>query len=180
MPGAIEKVIMSKRKYSFWFMPAGPAERKFSRLIVQLAEHYSSPIFPPHVTLIGSIDADEEEIVGKAQELAALIHPFSLQLTAIASTDAYYRALFVKADPSTALLAAYQQSRRLFPGGQKLDYMPHLSLLYGNFSVETKKEMVKRIGESFTETFKVDTLYLYLTDGAVGAWQRIRAFSLTI
>ncbi len=56
--------------------------------------------------------------------------------------------------------------------------MPHLSLLYGDFSVETKKEIIKKTGESFTDEFEADTLHLYLTEGAASNWQRMRAFPL--
>lgn len=169
---------MAIRKYSLWFMPTEAVERKFSQLIVQLAEHHSSPTFPPHVTLIGSIEAHEEEVISKTQELASLIHPFPIQLTTIAYTDSYYRALFVKVDHSTEILTTYQQARKLFSSHQKTGYMPHLSLLYGIFPIEIKKEIIKEIGETFTNTFEADTLYLYLTEGAASDWQGIRAFSL--
>lgn len=169
---------MARRKYSFWFMPTGAVAQRFSQLIVQLAKHYASPTFPPHVTLIGSIEAHEKEIISQAQELASLIHPFPIQLTTIAYTDSYYRALFVKVKHSQEVLVAYKQARTLFPSNQKPGYMPHLSLLYGDFSVETKKEIIKKTGEGFTDEFEADTLYLYLTEGAANDWQRIRAFPL--
>lgn len=41
-------------------------------------------------------------------------------------------------------LAAYQQAKKLFLDNQKTGYRPHLSLLYGDFSVETKKEIIKK------------------------------------
>lgn len=169
---------MVKRKYSFWFMPTGTEEQRFSQLIAQLAKDYSSPMFPPHVTLVGSIEAFEEKIIGQAQELASLIHPFSMQLTSIAYTDTYYRALFVKVEPSIKVLAAYEQATKLFPGDQETGYMPHLSLLYGDFPVSTKKEMIKKTGEEFTDSFEIDTLHLYLTEGAVSDWRRIKALPL--
>ena len=169
---------MPTRKYSFWFMPTETVGQKFSQIIVQLAEHYSSPTFPPHVTLLGSIEAHQEEIISKAQELASRLHPIPFQLTTIAFTNSYYRALLVKVELSTELLVAFQQAKRLFPSSQKTGYMPHLSLLYGDFSTETKKEIIKEIGENFTDTFEADTLYLYLTEGAASDWQRIRAFPL--
>jgi 2'-5' RNA ligase len=169
---------MARQKYSLWFMPTGPVERKFSQLIVQLAEHYSSPKFPPHVTLIGSIEAQEKELDSRVQELASLIHSFPIQLTNIDYTDYYYRALFVRIEHSEEVLTAYQQAKKVFPSNQATDYMPHLSLLYGDFSVETKKEIIKEIGENFTDEFEVDTLYLYLTEGAASGWQKIRAYPL--
>jgi hypothetical protein len=78
---------MAKQKYSLWFLPTGAVGQKFSQLIVQLAEHDSSPTFPPHVTLIGNREAHEVEIISKTQELASLIHSFPIQLTIIAYTD---------------------------------------------------------------------------------------------
>lgn len=117
-------------------------------------------------------------MISKTQELASLIHPLPIQLTTIAYTDSYYRALFVKVDHSAEIFTAYQQAKKLFPSHQKIGYVPHLSLLYGNFSIETKKEIIKEIGETFANTFEADTLYLYLTEGAASDWQRIRAFSL--
>ena len=169
---------MSLLKYSLWLMPAGATEQKFSQLISQLAQRYSSPTFLPHVTLIGSIEAQEEEILTKAQELASLLHPYPLQLTNVDYTDFYYRALFVRVEASAEVLSAYQQARKLFPSAQKTDYMPHLSLLYGDFSVETKKEIIQKIGDHFTDTFEATILYLYLTEGAVSDWQKISAFPL--
>jgi len=169
---------MAKHKYSLWFMPAGTVAQRFSQIIVQLAKDHASPIFSPHVTLLGSIEASQEEVINRTQELAALLRPFLVPLTTITFTDAYYRALFVKAGHSTEALAAYELARKLFPGDQQTAYMPHLSLLYGDFSVAIKQEIIKEIGENFPDAFEANTLYLYLTEGAAHNWQSIRAFPL--
>ncbi|GHO41965.1 2'-5' RNA ligase family protein [Ktedonospora formicarum] len=169
---------MSLQKYSLWLMPAGATAQKFSELITQLAQRYSSPQFPPHVTLIGSIEAQEDEIVPKAKELASLLHPYHLQLANVDYTDLYYRTLVVRIEASEEVMSAYQRAKSLFPNVTKPEYMPHLSLLYGDFSVETKKEIISMIGESFTDTFEATTLYLYRTQGPVSDWQRIGAFPL--
>jgi 2'-5' RNA ligase len=169
---------MATHNYSFWFMPKGPIAKKYSQVIAQLAKQYASPIFPPHVTLIGSIEAQEEEAIGRTQELASLIQPFPIRLTTLAYTDAYYRALFVKVDPSPAILSTYQHARRLFPGKQETEFMPHLSLLYGNFPPETKEKIIEELGDSFAGEFEADTLHLYLTEGAVETWQSIKTSPL--
>lgn len=169
---------MSLLKYSLWFMPRDTVYQQLSQCISQLGEQYSSPVFPPHVTLIDSIEAQEEEIISKAQELALLMRPHIIKLTNIDFTDYYYRALFLRIEPSADILAAYQQARKFFPSDQKSNYMPHLSLLYGNFAVETKQAMIKEVGSGFTGEFKADALHLYLTEGAVNDWREIRVFTL--
>lgn len=169
---------MAIRKYSLWFMPTGIVEQKFSQLIARLAEDYAAPKFPPHITLLGSIEAGEEEMISRSQELASLIHPFPVKLIDIAHTDYYYRALFARVEPSAELLAAYQRALEIFPDSHRADYMPHLSLIYGDFFLETKKEMIEKIGASFLDEFEVDTLHLYLTEGAVSTWESKGTFPL--
>jgi 2'-5' RNA ligase len=174
-----ESFKMALLKYSVWLKPTGIVNRKFSQLISQLAERYSSPAFPPHVTLIGSIEAHEEEIIGKAHELASLIQPYTIKLMNVDYTDDYYRALFVRVEPSAGVLAAYEQARKLFPSNEA-SYMPHLSLLYGDFSVETKKKIIKKVGDRFTDEFEVNTLHLYLTEGDADSWHKVREFLLRV
>jgi Cyclic phosphodiesterase-like protein len=56
--------------------------------------------------------------------------------------------------------------------------MPHLSLLYGDFSIETKKEIIKKIGNRFTDEFDMKSLHLYLTEGDAESWHDISQFPL--
>jgi 2'-5' RNA ligase len=168
----------AERTYSLWLMPTGAVAQRFAQLIGQLARRYASPVFPPHVTLVGSIKAREEEMIGKTRELASLIHAFPIRLNTIAFTDAYYRALYVQAEPSTTLLAAYQQARKLFPDEHKPGYTPHLSLLYGDFPQTTKVKMIHEIGEDLAEEFEAERLYLYLTEGQTDTWQQAGTFPL--
>ena len=161
-----------------WLMPTGAVYDKFSQLISQLAEQYSSPTFPPHVTLVGSIEADEEEIINKTQEVATLLHPYTIKLMNVDYTDYYYRSLFVRVEPAVEVLEAYEKAREIFPGPQEAGYMPHFSLLYGNFSREIKEQIIKKIGDRFTDEFEVSSLHLYLTHGDVSQWHKISDFPL--
>lgn len=169
---------MALMEYSLWLMPTGAVAKKFSQLISQLAEQYSSLNFPPHVTLVGSIEASEEEMINKTQEVAKLIHPYTIKLMNVDYTDYYYRSLFVRVEPTVDVLEAYQKVREIYPSPQETGYMPHFSLLYGNFSLETKKQIIKKVGDRFTDEFEVKAIYLYLTKGDANEWYKIRDFPL--
>ncbi len=169
---------MALMEYSLWLMPTGAVYDKFSQLISQLAEQNSSPSFPPHVTLVGSIEADEEEMINKTQDVAKLIHPYTIKLMNVDYTDYYYRSLFVRVEPTEDVMKAYQKVREIFPSPQETGYMPHFSLLYGDFSSETKEQIIKKIGDRFTDEFEVNSLYLYLTQGDVSKWYKINDFPL--
>jgi 2'-5' RNA ligase len=171
---------MSLQKYSLWLMPTGDVARTFSRIISRLAEQYASPTFTPHVTLLGSIETSEQDVITRSGALASLIHPFTIRLTSVGYSDQYFRALFVRVDPTDALLAAYQEACKAFPKLIKPDYMPHLSLLYGNLPVEVKQRGIEEIGGQFSDEFYVESLHLYLTEGLPDAWREVRQFSLTV
>ena len=169
---------MPLQKYSLWFMPTGITGERFSKLIAQLAEEYSSQKFSPHITLIGLVEADEEEMISKTQAVATQIQPCAIKLTRINYTNDFYKSLFVEVEPSAALLATYQAARKIFPDEQATSYAPHLSLMYGNFSVDTKKQIIKEIADTFPDRFEAKTLYLYLTDGDANTWRKIKEFPL--
>jgi 2'-5' RNA ligase len=169
---------MPLQKYSLWLMPTGATGEKFSHLIARLAKQYSSQRFSPHITLIGLIESDEEEMISKAQAVATQSQPCAIKLMHINYTNEYYKSLFVEVEPAAALLATYQAARKVFPDSQATSYAPHLSLLYGNFSVDTKKQIINEIGDTLPDEFEARTLYLYLTDGDANTWHKIREFPL--
>ncbi len=167
---------MKQQAYSLWLMPTGAVYQEFSRLISQLAKENSSIEFQPHITLVGNVEAVEEEMIMKTRDVASLIHPYFIKLVDIGYTDYYYRALYLNVNPSPEVLAAYQVARKIFFGDSDTSYMPHLSLLYGDFSVEVKKQITSKIGNNFNNEFEAHTLYLYLTEGIANDWQEIAAF----
>jgi hypothetical protein len=68
--------------------------------------------------------------------------------------------------------------RKTFLGDSDTGYMPHLSLLYGEFPIEVKEKIAKKSETTLLDEFEVHTLYLYLTEGLAIDWQGIGVFSL--
>ena len=169
---------MALQTYSLWFIPRGTIGQLLVDEINQLAQQYASVSFSPHVTLVGNIAAHEDEMVQKTQELASHLHPCTLQLSDLAYTDEYYKSLFVKIEPSADILATYNIARGIFPDSQAGAYMPHISLLYGNFPVTTKEQISKEIGQKLTGAFRVERLYLYNTSGNADTWHDVKEFLL--
>ena|SRR5438105_5044531 len=169
---------MTQRACSLWLMPTGTVYQELSQLISRLAKENSSIEFQPHITLIGNVEAQEEKMIMKTREVASLLRPCPVKLVDIGYTDYYYRALYLNVNPSPEVLIAYQVARKIFFGDSDTSYMPHLSLLYGDFSIEVKKQITSKIGNNFTNEFEANTLYLYLTEGIANDWQEIGAFPL--
>jgi hypothetical protein len=56
--------------------------------------------------------------------------------------------------------------------------MPHLSLLYGNFPLSLKKDIMAELGPRLDVQFKVRRLDLYHTHGDVEHWRPVASFRL--
>ena len=165
-------------KYSIWLMPNGKIASELSKTISQLSIQYTAPLFPPHMTLIGDIYDGEKEMIAQTQQLASRIRAFQVTLTTVDYLDVYFRCLFLRAEETPALLEANRVARDIFHREQEPRFMPHLSLLYGNFDVETKKQIIQAIGREFRRTFPVTALHLYSTTGETKEWYRVQEFEL--
>ena len=167
-----------ENKYSLWFMPEGDIYKKLTDLIFQLSEKYSAPNFEPHVTLLHNLAMPEKEIMAKASQLAAIIIPFKIKLTKIDYLDEYFRCLFIRAEETKQLTIVNLKVKEIFnrQGGPK--HMPHLSLLYGNFSSKIKEEIIRDIGREFNEIFEVKSIHLFSSEEDISKWYRIKEFYL--
>ncbi len=169
---------LKKHSYSIWLMPSGRINKKFSKIILELSKKHKSPKFMPHVTLIGGFTGDKKQMLLKAQILANLIKPFDIKLTETAHLNEFYRSLFVYVKKTPELMKTYNLARKLFDFPKK-KYMPHLSLIYGNFSKETKERIIiKEIGEDFNVTFRVKHICLGFNNEVKKQWPVVKRFSL--
>lgn len=171
---------MITKGYSLWFMPTGKAYDKFNRIINQLSKEYNSPRFEPHVTLIGQRVGSEEKIIKKIEKIVSEIKPFKIQLTTVDYQDYYFRALFIKIKKTKEIVEANKITKEVFEMGGISEYMPHLSLLYGDFPESLKKKIIKNIGKDFFGEFEVKNLHLFNTEGEINShlntWYRLKEF----
>ncbi len=168
---------MKAKGYSIWLMPQGEIYRYLSEIIFRLSKKYNSPYFEPHVTLLGGMEGSEKDILQKTEKLARIIAPYEIRLTKIGFLDEYFRALFVKADKTRKVMNANRKAQGMF--GFNSDYMPHLSLAYGDIKKDVKKEMIDFLRYiNFSKiSFDIKSLHLYLTEGEAGDWRKIKNFS---
>lgn len=149
-----------KNEYTIWFMPRGELYDELAQIISRLSREYGAPLFEPHITLLGDIVETEKKIMSKTAELASLLKPFPVSFTELGSLDEYFRCVFVRAKETDDIMAANANAREIFDRQQDPSFMPHLSLLYGEFPSEIKEQIIAKIGKEFSRTFQVQSLHV--------------------
>jgi 2'-5' RNA ligase len=168
----------TEKSFSLWLMPTGETYQALASLISDLSKQYSSPCFAPHVTLLGELQGSEEEIESRTSRLSANLKPYAINLTGVEYLDEYFRSLFIRVEETEAVIQANLRARDIFDKQRDPKYLPHLSILYGNFSSATKDSIIEKIGREFALSFDVRSLHLVDTSARPEDWFTTKEFPL--
>ena len=164
---------------SLWLKPAGKAYDNLADLITNLSRKYSSPVFRPHVTLLDKLIGSEQDLLSRASALAAVVSPLRMHYAKIGYLDEYFKCLFIRVKKTHNLMQGHMRAREIFEWQSEAEYMPHLSLVYGNLPSMTKKEIVSDLRRNLRPIgFDVKTVQLVVTEGQPKEWTLMKELRL--
>ncbi len=158
--------------YSLWLEPSGDIAYRLKERIKELSKKYKTPVFSPHVTLLGSIKSTETELIPITNTLASSQAPFELVLTRAGYRDTFYQSLFVHVNENSHLKELRNMACRLYDSDED-GYMPHLSLLYGDLTQKEKERILNIMGREFHIRFPVNSIVIMQTDGLPDKWKKV-------
>lgn len=161
--------------FSLWMVPEGDVHRRLAALIESLARRFGGPVFEPHVTLLAGVREAERDVVAGAERLWRGPKTLPLRFIGVETDDTYFRALYLRVEPSPELLALHEAARDAFGRMDDPPYVPHLSLVYGPLPPAV---VVAELRPSAPDGFEARTLDVYATEGEVGRWHRRRRLPL--
>jgi 2'-5' RNA ligase len=161
----------SPKRFSLWLVPDGAAADAYQAVIDRLAREHGGPVFPPHLTLLGSITIDESEVLERARILAEAVAPFTIEVDGIDVDATYFQSLFATVRPTNALLAARRAAEQAFDAPLGEAYRPHLSLLYGYYPDAVKQAIVHERQTSLLPSFVTRTLVVNQSGDTVADWR---------
>lgn len=133
-----------KSRFSIWLPVGQQIKSKLELVIKDLSKLYGGPIFEPHLTLLGDIPNDKEEMLRSSKKLSAKLKPFKIELGEVSFSTTYFQSVFVRAVAKAPLLKANLLAKKIFKAENNV-FMPHISLLYGNHSMKTREEALTKI-----------------------------------
>jgi 2'-5' RNA ligase len=163
--------------FSLWIIPPEESKKKFEAIIQQLAAKYQTPVFVPHVELLGEIPSVKEDIIEKTTAVTKTISPFPLTLTSVNFQDTYLSSLYIQANSSDELAFLHTRLVEEFAMTETL-FFPHLSLMHSNLDSKTKEEIITSIGREQPEHFTVSSLFLAQSSGDESTWKVVHEFPL--
>lgn len=162
--------------YSLWLVPekGGEAYQFLERVIQDIGSDYQTPLFDPHVTLVGGVEGLEKTVLKKARELAKELTPYEIELGEIDSNGTYFQILFSQVMQTISVMHAGATAQKVF-GMEGEKYFPHLSLAYGAFSQEQVNGLMTTMGEKSIKgtRFFVDRIEVWSTEGFVEEWRKV-------
>jgi len=173
--------MLKVKGYSIWCIPDEGSELYITlqRHVADLSLRFDAPIFDPHVTLIGWLKGDTDEIVEKTMHLARQTKPFEIRLNGIGLTNDPLKCLYIGVQPSSELQDANALARKIFGKKDRIPYAPHLSLLYGDFPRKDREEAARDIRD-VDASFAVSQFHLYDTNDEPLQWHRTARIPLTV
>ena len=150
--------------YHLWLVPDGDAMHRLQGVVHSLAEAHDGPVFTPHVTLLSGLDADEASLIKANRRLAAGLEPLNLDLLAPEAGTTFFQCIYMRVAENPSLSRSRQAAGEAFALPAD-NYMPHLSLYYGDASSDRRATILTAVPAQAKGSFPVKSIGLIRADG---------------
>ena len=152
------------KTYSIWLMPHGKCANSVSRIINDISKKYNTPIFKPHVTLIGDCEKEKcYKLYSILKKKKKIIQPIKIILKDFGYKNSFFQCLYIKVTKSYQLCKTRDFLIKNLKINSKKVYEPHMSIIYSNLKISEKKKIVKKL-KTFRDYFIADKLFLAVND----------------
>jgi hypothetical protein len=164
------------RGLSLWLVPGGDTRLRLASLIGSLAARLGAEPFVPHVTLLPGFPGPEGAVLGPASAVASRLPPLHVRLRGVEGGEEPFRCLIARAVADEPLRSAHAAASRAFGREPDPAFLPHLSLVYGSLTGETKRALAMELASAVAVSFEATLLHVWRTEGPVADWREIGAF----
>lgn len=166
-------------RYTLWLMPDDTSMAQLQAVIDQLGGRYQGPQFAPHVTLLGWVRGDEDELKEKTGKLAASLPTLPVTINGLAGAPYYFRCFFARLQDNDGIKHATTQAIGIFKIKPTSDFLPHISLLYGQLDRDEKKTIPEQVGDKIPRNLTLDKLRLVRMSVSVSGWETVAEVPLS-
>lgn len=181
-PGALFAFLIKKYKreknvsegYSLWLISEPVTTKALHQVVQSLAQTFDSPVFQPHVTLLGGMTQADPEALNQLSSLTQ----FTVNAKAVKSGDAFWQALYLPVIKNKEMLAARRLAKKAFGIVTNQKFEPHLSLLYANLPEDQKLAAAKEVISTSPTQLKFTQISLVKTTGRTEEFKTLKTINL--
>ncbi|GLD93541.1 hypothetical protein PINS_up002133 [Pythium insidiosum] len=162
--------------YSLWLVPDGEAHDVLHDVVREYAARLQTPPFLPHITLLGAVtEMTEAAATETTQRIAERLRAMDLEISVVASKELlYFQCVFALIKKDDELSSAHGIAKELFDRRQEPDFMPHLSLVYGDLGEQQRQDLKRELGPRIDGMrLHISSLQLWNTSGPVKNWAMV-------
>ena len=166
--------------YSIWIMSDERSQQAFAEKIREISStcRGAEGPFLPHVTLIGQVQGGEFQVLAQTRSLAGRIAAFRMHLVGFGATEERFRQLFIEIERDGDLTMARVMAEKTFGKKETGEYMPHLSLAYGNIERDTKTRIISAAKGLLDRELDAKLLAVVRTPEELKDWKMVGVFPL--
>ncbi|MFH0954770.1 MAG: 2'-5' RNA ligase family protein [Candidatus Micrarchaeota archaeon] len=170
-----------QNEYHVWLLPDKKTRAPLKKIIDRLSRKYNAPFFEPHVSLLVQIPQDEnreKELVEKTKRLANQTKPIAAVFSKVEHMDDFVRCVFIRVKDSKELFDCRAKSEAVFGRSDKRGFMPHFTMIYGDFDLASKQPMIQAAQSQMPEGGVFDKLALLKNTPQHMVWKTVAEFKL--
>lgn len=131
--------------YSLWLVPQKDDEIYLSKIVNQLSEKYEAPTFVPHLTILGDIEIDLENLKKIVDQTFRKVKPFAVNITAVKFTENFRKTLFIEFEINNTLKNLFNELSEKTDKRSITTFTPHLSLIYKIMPNNDKEKIINNL-----------------------------------
>ncbi len=131
--------------FSIWLIPDEKDENELSKIVKNLAYRYNSPIFIPHLTLLGNVVISFDDLKSAVDEVFENKKPFTIKEAKLNQSEQFFKTVFIEFELDENLKKFFEL---LSIKTDKIDietFKPHISLIYKIMSKEEKLKIIENL-----------------------------------
>ena len=161
-------------RWSVWLEPCRTDTVRYRKLISEYCEKFSSPVFNPHITLFGRVGIEPESTFSFFEDLISNYASFSVNVLGVTTGEPPWKSLFIQLEVCEALLNLQAKINDLFKSFRRYTFDPHLSLAYGDLTINQNEMDAIPLPESI----RFSGVALVMTPDTIENWKNIKKYSL--
>lgn len=131
--------------FSVWLVPQKNDEKELTSIIDNLAKENDSPVFTPHLTLIGDTDIGFEDVKSAVDEVFANQPQFKIKAQGLNQSEAFFKTVFIEFEINDTLRNLFQAFSQRTDKRNIDNFKPHISLIYKLMPQDEKVKIINSL-----------------------------------